>query len=42
VQIAPAELPLAGRVQSEIARGIREAGYSTVEIDAAGYRGPSL
>lgn len=42
VQIAPAELPLAGRVQSEIARGIREAGYATVEIDAAGYRGPSL
>ena len=37
-----AELPLAGRVQSEIARGIREAGYATVEIDAAGYRGPSL
>jgi len=42
VQIAPAELPLTASVQIEIERGIREGGYATVEIDPAGYRGPSL
>jgi uncharacterized protein len=42
VQIAPAELPLPADVQADIERGIREAGYVFVEIDPAGYRGPSL
>jgi uncharacterized protein len=42
VQIAPAELPLAADVQEQIARGIREAGYASVEIDPSGYRGVSL
>ena len=42
VQIAPAELPLTAEVREEIARGIREAGYVSVEIDPAGYRGLSL
>jgi uncharacterized protein len=42
VQIAPDELTLAGPVQTEIERGVREAGYATVEIDPGGYRGPSL
>jgi len=42
VQIAPAELPLAADVQEEISRGIRKAGYASVEIDPGGYRGPSL
>ena len=42
VQIAPGELPLAGPVQTEIERGIRDAGYASVEIDPGGYRGPSL
>ena len=42
VQIAPADLPLAARMQSEIERGVREAGYVSVEIDPGGYRGPSL
>jgi uncharacterized protein len=42
VQIAPAELPLAPAVEEKIARGVREAGYASVEIDPGGYRGPSL
>ena len=42
VQIAPAELPLDTDVKAEIERGIREAGYASVELDPAGYRGPSL
>ena len=42
VQIAPAELPLAATVQTEIERGVRGAGYATVEMDPGGYRGPSL
>jgi uncharacterized protein len=42
VQIAPAELPLAADVEEQIARGIREAGYVSVEIDPGGYRGVSL
>ena len=42
VQIAPGELPLSAPVQSEIERGIRAAGYASVEIDPGGYRGPSL
>jgi uncharacterized protein len=42
VQIAPAELPLTVQVQDEIGRGIRDAGYASVEIDPGGYRGPSL
>jgi hypothetical protein len=42
VQIAPGELPLAADVQEQIARGIRAAGYVSVEIDPGGYRGPSL
>ena len=42
VQIAPADLPLAARMQTEIERGVREAGYASVEIDPGGYRGPSL
>ncbi len=42
VQIAPNELPLSATVQTEIERGIRDAGYMAVEIDPAGYRGPSL
>jgi uncharacterized protein len=42
VQIAPGELPLAATVQTEIERGVREAGYATVETDPGGYRGPSL
>ena len=42
VQIAPGELLLAAPVQSEIERGIRAAGYASVEIDPGGYRGPSL
>ncbi len=42
VQIAPANLPLAAEVQTAIERGVRAAGYASVEIDPAGYRGPSL
>jgi uncharacterized protein len=42
VQVAPAELPLAGTLRDKIERGIRAAGYSAVEIDPHGYRGPSL
>ena len=42
VQIAPGELPLAADVQAAIERGIREAGYASVEMDPGGYRGPSL
>ena len=42
VQIAPSEFPLAAPVQSEIERGIRVAGYASVEIDPGGYRGPSV
>ena len=42
VQLAPAELPLDTDVKAEIERGIREAGYASVELDPAGYRGPSL
>ncbi len=42
VQIAPGELPVAAPVEAEIAHGLRKAGYATVEIDPAGYRGPSL
>jgi len=41
VQIAPGELPLAEPVREEIERGIRGAGYASVEIDPGGYRGPS-
>ena len=40
--LAPGELPLAATVQTEIERGVREAGYATVETDPSGYRGPSL
>ena len=42
VQIAPTELLLAATVQTEIERGVHEAGYASVEIDPGGYRGPSL
>ena len=42
VQIAPGELLLGAPVLTEIERGIREAGYASVEIDPGGYRGPSL
>ena len=42
VQIAPGELALAVNVQDEIERGVREAGYASVEMDPGGYRGPSL
>ncbi len=42
LQVAPAEQPLAAAVRVEIEKGIRGAGYAAVEIDPAGYRGPSL
>ena len=42
VQIAPGELALAAHMQTEIERGVREAGYASVEMDPGGYRGPSL
>ena len=42
VQVASAELPLAGTLRDKIERGIRAAGYGAVEIDPLGYRGPSL
>ena len=41
VQIAPGELSLIASVQTGIERGIRDAGYASVEIDPGGYRGPS-
>ena len=39
--ITPCNLGL-GELAVEASRGIREAGYVSVEIDPAGYRGPSL
>lgn len=42
VLVAPDELPRASGLAAEIERGILAAGYVSVEIDPAGYRGPSL
>lgn len=40
VQIAPEEMGRLENVMREIDRGVRAAGYSSVEIDPAGYRSP--
>ncbi len=42
VQIAPDETEHAQAVLKEIERGILAAGYAAMELDPAGYRGPSL
>jgi uncharacterized protein len=42
VQVAPEELARAQASESEITRGLLAAGYAAVELDPAGYRGPSL
>ncbi len=42
VLVAPDELARAGELAAELERGILAAGYAGVEIDPAGYRGPSL
>ena len=42
VQVAPGELERTSQLRTEIERGILAAGYSAVEIDPLGYRGPSL
>ena len=42
VLVAPAELEHAQTVAAEIERGLAAAGYAAVELDPAGYRGPSL
>jgi pyridinium-3,5-biscarboxylic acid mononucleotide sulfurtransferase len=42
VQIAPAELPRAAELETEITRGLIAAGYTAAELDPAGYRGPGL
>jgi pyridinium-3,5-biscarboxylic acid mononucleotide sulfurtransferase len=42
VLVAPDELGRAGDLSAEVTQGILAAGYSGVEIDPAGYRGPSL
>ena len=42
VLVAPDELARAGELASEVVKGILAAGYAEVEIDPAGYRGPSL
>jgi uncharacterized protein len=39
--VAPAELPKIANTQAELEAAIRVAGYSSVEIDPDGYRGPS-
>ncbi len=41
VLIAPAEMPRLAETQSHIEREILDAGYSAMEIDPEGYRGPS-
>lgn len=42
VLVAPDELPRAGTLVAELEKGLLEVGYGGVEIDPAGYRGPSL
>ncbi len=42
VQIAPAEMPRIQPVNAALVSGLRAVGYEDVEIDPAGYRGPSL
>jgi uncharacterized protein len=42
VQIAPGEIVPGSDIRKEIDRAVRKAGYAGVEIDPAGYRGPSL
>jgi pyridinium-3,5-biscarboxylic acid mononucleotide sulfurtransferase len=42
VLVAPAELERAQTIVGEIERGLAAAGYAAVELDPAGYRGPSL
>ena len=42
VLVAPDELARATELVAEIERGILDAGYASVELDPAGYRGPSL
>lgn len=42
VQIAPGEMPRLAPVNAELVAGLRAVGYVEVEIDPAGYRGPSL
>lgn len=42
VLVAPAELEHAQAVSTQIEQGLQAAGYTAVEIDPAGYRGPSL
>ena len=42
VLIAPEELARANELSAELERGILAAGYASVELDPAGYRGPSL
>jgi uncharacterized protein len=39
--VAPAEMPKIANTQAELEAAIRVAGYSSVEIDPDGYRGPS-
>lgn len=41
VQVAPEEMPRLADTLAEIERGLREAGYTAVEIDPQGYRSPS-
>jgi PP-loop superfamily ATP-utilizing enzyme len=40
VQIAPNEMPRLAAVTAELKAGLLAAGYSTVEIDPAGYGAP--
>lgn len=42
VQVAAGELHFLNQKQSEISRVLREIGFSVVEFDSEGYRGPSL
>ncbi len=41
VLVAPEEMPRLAGTQPEIERGLREAGYASVEIDPQGYRSPA-
>lgn len=41
VQIAPAEMPRLAPVNAALVTGLQAVGYAEVEIDPAGYRGPS-
>jgi uncharacterized protein len=42
VQVSPEELPRLQLLREEVAPGLRQAGFESIEIDPAGYQGASL